>query len=231
MIDRILGEDEEDDHHDASEEEEEISPGIEESASQISREDAMKLVFSDNLQQSGKNRMDSDLSSQASVMSFKSSALDEVPKKTTVRARRSSYLSRHSNSPHIDRRKSSEMSKDRKRSMLQLQREHKRKIAVSTYKILSDAIESLSLNAPKPNETQSHDVVDEILSQLEIIARLGESVSGTLHLGSIMPVRYIMRALQRYFLHREAPVRNSFHDICLYTIFLKITQSHRYVML
>ena len=230
MIDRILGEDEEDDHHDASEEEEEISPGIEESASQISREDAMKLVFSDNLQ-SGKNRMDSDLSSQASVMSFKSSALDEVPKKTTVRARRSSYLSRHSNSPHIDRRKSSEMSKDRKRSMLQLQREHKRKIAVSTYKILSDAIESLSLNAPKPNETQSHDVVDEILSQLEIIARLGESVSGTLHLGSIMPVRYIMRALQRYFLHREAPVRNSFHDICLYTIFLKITQSHRYVML
>ena len=47
------------------------------------------------------------------------------------------------------------------------------------------------MNAPKPN-TQSFDVVDEILSQLEIIARLGESVSGTLHLGSVMPVRPVI---------------------------------------
>ena len=183
LIDRILGEDEDEDHHDASgEEEDEISPGIEESASQMSTEEAMKLVFSNS---SG------DSSTQASVITFKSSVLDEVtPKKTPpTRVRRASYLSRHTNSPRVDRRKSSEISKTQEVSVLQLKREHKRKLAVSTYKILKDAIESLALNAPKPNETQSFDVVDEILSQLEIIARLGESVSGTLHLSSVMPVR------------------------------------------
>ena len=197
LIDRILGEDEDEDHHDASgEEEDEISPGIEESASQMSTEEAMKLVFSNSSgdSSSDRNRLDSDLSSQASVITFKSSVLDEVtPKKTPpTRVRRASYLSRHTNSPRVDRRKSSEISKTQEMSVLQLKREHKRKLAVSTYKILKDAIESLALNAPKPNETQSFDVVDEILSQLEIIARLGESVSGTLHLGSVMPVRPVI---------------------------------------
>ena len=221
LIDRILGEDEDEDHHDASgEEEDEISPGIEESASQMSREDAMKLIFSNSSGDlsSDRNRLDSDLSSQASVISFKSSVLDDVPKKKKTpptRVRRASYLSRHANSPRVDRRKSTEISKSEEVSVLQLKREHRRKLAVSTYKILRDAIESLILNAPKPNETQSYDVVDEILSQLEIIARLGESVSGTLHLGSVMPVRNCTlfdRSFQNTHAHTHTQTDSIHHE-------------------
>jgi len=250
LIDRILGSNDEDeeDHHDASEEEEDFSPlaGIERSASQITTEEAMSLVFKDSKRNSSsplqegtvllhamppspgpqRNRMDSDLSSQCSVTSFKSSVLDnnnssKVGKKN--RARRASYLSRHTNSPRVDRRKShdSGRSKQNEASILKLKRDHKRKVIVSTYKILGDAIESLKANAPKTNEIQSPEVVDEILAQLEIIARLAESVSDMLHLGSVMPIRYVMRAMQRYFLHREPPVRSLLYKLRL--LFHKFT--------